>query len=77
MPYWQYYLIFWWWIEMELSIERSDCYEVVEKIIHLEQPQISYVERLLDSLQRAKRITVTEHEALLALAWSLIVNSNF
>lgn len=50
-------------------------YEVVEKIIHLEDIKLSYLERLLVSLRKAKRISAKEHEALRALAW-MIMSSN-
>lgn len=56
-------------------MEKSVTYAVVEKIIHLEDVKLSYLERLLVSLRKAKRISAREHEALLALAW-MIMNSN-
>lgn len=56
---------------MEPSHAYSDSYLVVEKMIHQREITLSELEHLLDALKGQEQITVTEQQALLALAWQI------
>jgi hypothetical protein len=49
----------------------SDSYLVVERMIQTGEIALSELERLLDTLEEQRLITVAEHETLLELAWKV------
>jgi hypothetical protein len=55
-------------------MESSDSYTAVEKMIELGEIMFTDLERLLLTLRRHERITVSEYEALLERAWSMNVD---
>jgi hypothetical protein len=55
-------------------MESSDSYTAVEKMIERGEIMFSDLERLLLTLRRHERITASEYEALLELAWSMNVD---
>jgi hypothetical protein len=61
---------------MEEQIEPSDSYAAVEKLIQVGEVMLSDAERLLDTLRKQERITPSEQEALLELAWRMRMNSH-
>jgi hypothetical protein len=54
-------------------MQSSDSYVTIEKMIHLGEFMLSDLERLLETLHRQERITNSEQEALLELAWRLSI----
>ena len=57
-------------------MQTPDSYTAVEEMIRLGRIMLSDLEHLLDSLQRQERITPSEHESLLELAWKMRIPSN-
>jgi hypothetical protein len=53
------------------TMEASDSYLVVERMIRAGDIPLSELERLLDSLEEQQLITTDQHEILLELAWEV------
>jgi hypothetical protein len=53
------------------NMEDSDSYVVVARMIRAGDIPLAELERLLDSLEEQKLITVVEHESLLELGWRI------
>ena len=53
------------------TIEASDSYLVVERMIRAGDIPLSELERLLESLEEQQLITTDQHEILLELAWEV------
>lgn len=51
-------------------METMDSYGAVEQMIFRGEYLLSDVERLLDTLHKQQRISASEHETLLELAWN-------
>jgi hypothetical protein len=53
------------------TMEASDSYLVVERMIRAGDIPLSELERLLESLEEQQLITTDQHEILLELAWEV------
>lgn len=62
--------------KMEEKMQTSNSYAALEEMIQRGQITLSKLEHLLDDLQRQERITASEHEALLELAWTMRIPDN-
>ena len=60
---------------MEANMKRSDSYITIEKMIQRGEIVLSTVERMLAALKSEKRITPSEYNGLLDLAWRTNINS--
>lgn len=57
-------------------MEMSDSYVEVVNMIHLGEIMLSDLEHLLETLHSQKRISPSEREALLELAWDMSIQKN-
>lgn len=62
-------------LEVEQQMERLNSYAAIENMIRQGDILLSDLERLLNALHKEERITSSEQEALLEMAWSMVTGN--
>ncbi len=62
-------------VEVEQQMERFDSYAAIENMIRHGEILLSDLERLLNAFHKEERLSSSEQEALLEIAWRVVMGN--